>query len=265
MNPKLLTVLAVVSVCGVLVAVTRTPQPTAPVPVAQAQAPSRPVAVQVPQVVLPIVVAAPADQIANVGVKPDPVAPNYMGRHMALFEAHWQGMDGRLMTQELAKKLGWPLGSSGLLLGEVTLNAASAGFKAGDIVVRVAETPIQNVADFQAATKMVMNRGEVGVTVLRKAANAPGVYRTMTMVLRADDMLGFAQVEGAPQILAGDPRPHAYRGPCTECHAIGEGMELTPDPDLITLPTPVIARDVAARGAAPHENRGVCEACHVIQ
>jgi Magnetochrome domain len=263
MNPKLLTALAVVAVCGAVVVLVQDRRPLIQAPLAPP-----PAAVRVLPVVNPMSVAAvlPPDSVAGAAlVKTDPVPPNYTGRHMALFEAHWQGLDGRLMTRELSKKLGWPVGTTGLLVGEVTLNAASSGLRAGDVVVRVGDVPIQTVADFQAATKVVMNRGEAAVTVLRKASNAPGVFRTLTMVVRGDDVLGFAQVEGAPQILPGDPRPHAYRGPCTECHSIGEGMELTPDPDLITLPTPVIARDVAARGAAPHENRGVCEACHVIQ
>jgi hypothetical protein len=211
--------------------------------------------------------AAPMEMAAPLEVGPvgDPVAPNYMSDRLRLFEAHWQGMDGRLMTRELARKLGYPLDSTGVLLGEVTLQAARSGLRGGDIVVKVADIPVRNIEEFQAVTKDLMNRTEAKITVLRKDAKSAQALRALSIVLRGDGILGFAQVEGAPQILAGDPRPHSARGPCTTCHPIGKGFELTPDPDLISLPPPVIAREVATREVPPHENSGPCEACHVVR
>ncbi|KIM00481.1 hypothetical protein A6A04_20995 [Paramagnetospirillum marisnigri] len=220
-------------------------------------------------------------QAANVAmpVEPDPAAgggtapatesplPNFVPRKLKVFEGHWQGMDGRLMTEELARKLNYPRGLQGVLLGEVTLNAAFSGLLAGDVIVRIDDTPVTDIESFKAASRTVANRSEARISVLRKD-NRPGapVVRKLTVVLReAEGGLGFAQLEGAPMILAGDPRPHGYRGACTDCHPIGQGFELTPDPDLISLPPPTITRDMVARSVNPHEVRGPCEACHVIK
>ena len=192
--------------------------------------------------------------------------PNFVPRKLKVFEGHWQGMDGRLMTEELARKLNYPRGVQGVLLGEVTLNAAFSGLLGGDVIVRIDDTPVSNMEDFQAATRNVANRSEARISVIRKD-NRPGapVLRKLTVVLRAaEGGLGFAQLEGAPMILPGDPRPHGYRGACTDCHPVGQGFELAPDPDLISLPPPAITRDAVTRGVSPHEVRGPCEACHVI-
>ena len=236
---------------GATVAPVAAPAP-APVPVFPQANPA-----MLPAAAIVDTTAAPADA--------GPVAENYMATRLRLFEAHWQGMDGRLMTRELARKLGYPLDLAGVMLGEVTLSAARSGLRGGDIIVKVNDVAVTNIEEFQAVTKEVMNRTEAKVTVLRKDPNAAGTLRTLSLVLRGDGILGFAQVEGAPQILPGDPRPHSARGVCTECHPIGKGFELTPDPDLISLPPPVLARDVAARGVPAHENSGPCEACHVIR
>ncbi len=218
----------------------------------------------------------------------DPSPPNYVPRKLKVFEGHWQGMDGRLLTDELARKLNYPRGMQGVLLGEVTLNAANTGLLGGDVIVKIEDFSVTSMEDFQAATREVMNRSEARITVLRKdnrpgapaptrgagrrnprfeaaVVTTPAVLRRLTLVLRAEGGLGFAQLEGAPMVLAGDPRPHGYRGACTECHPIGQGFELTPDPDLISLPPPPLAREVAARGTSPHEVRGPCEACHAVK
>ena len=192
----------------------------------------------------------------------DPVPANYIPRKLKVFEGHWQGMDARLLTVELARKLQFPPGLRGALLGEVTLNAVTAGLMAGDVIIRLEDMPIASIEDLQEASRMVMNRNEVHLTVMRKDGHA---FRTLTLTLRAERGLGFVQVEGAPMIQPGDPRPHPYRGQCTDCHSVGTGFELAPDPDLISLPPPVISRTVAAGGVSPHEDRGPCEACHVIK
>jgi hypothetical protein len=197
----------------------------------------------------------------------DSPLPNFVPRKLKVFEGHWQGMDGRLMTEELARKLNYPRGLQGVLLGEVTLNAAFSGLLAGDIIVKIDDAPVTDMESFKTASRTVANRSEARISLLRKD-NRPGapVLRKLVVVLReAEGGLGFAQLEGAPMVQAGDPRPHGYRGACTDCHPIGQGFELTPDPDLISLPPPAITRDVAARGVSSHEVRGPCEACHVIR
>ncbi len=194
--------------------------------------------------------------------------PNYIGRDIQLFEAHWQGLDTRLLDSELRRKLKYPSGLGGLLIDEVTLNSIDAGFLAGDVIVAMGDARVSTIEEFQRLTMMVRNRRQAAVTVLRKGEiRGDGRYAMypVTLVMRAGQDLGFAQVEAAPIILPGDVRPHSYRGPCTQCHAIGVGLELTPDPDLITLPPPQISLEAAEQGFSPHRNRGPCAACHVIK
>ena len=180
-----------------------------------------------------------------------------------------QGLDARELTAELRQKLGYPKGLEGALVGEVTLGAARAGLLGGDVIVAVADQPVTTLASFQEATRTAANSRQAAVAVLRKTptreptGNRYAVVR-LTLMVVADRELGFAQAEGAPMIKPGDPRPHAVRGPCTHCHTVGTGFELRPDPDLISLPPPVIPQRLAASGSRPHEDRGPCEACHVI-
>ncbi len=198
-----------------------------------------------------------------------PKAANFIPASVQLYEAHWQGMDTRLLTAELRRKLRFPVGLEGVLVGEVSLAAGRSGLLGGDVIVAVEGQPVSSLESFQEATRMVADRTQATIAVLRKvgpkdlAGNRAAMVR-MTVALAAERPLGFAQAEGAPMIKAGDPRPHPDRGPCTQCHSIGSGFELAPDPDLITLPPPVLPRDVASRGARPHEDRGPCQACHVI-
>ncbi len=207
-----------------------------------------------------------------------PKAANFVPASVQLYEAHWQGMDTRLLTAELRRKLRFPEGLEGVLVGEVSLAAGRSGLLGGDVIVAVEGQPVSTLETFQEATRAVADRTQATLGVLRKTGpksasggasggDANGVRTSMlrlTLALSAERPLGFAQAEGAPMIKAGDPRPHPDRGVCTQCHSIGSGFELAPDPDLITLPPPVLARDVAARGARPHEDRGPCVACHVI-
>ena len=198
-----------------------------------------------------------------------PKAPNFIPATVDLYEAHWQGMDTRLLTAELRRKLRFPQGLQGILVGEVSLAAGRSGLLGGDVIIAVENQPVGTLEGFQEATRAVADRTQATLTVLRKSGpkDSNGVRTAMvqmTLVIAADRPLGFAQVEGAPMIKAGDPRPHPDRGPCTRCHSIGRGFELAPDPDLITLPPPALTRDTAAKGARPHEDRGPCQACHVI-
>ncbi len=198
-----------------------------------------------------------------------PKAANFVPTVVQLYEAHWQGMDTRLLTAELRRKLRFPEGLEGILVGEVSLAAGRSGLLGGDVIVAVEGQPVSTLEAFQEATRAVAERTQATIAVLRKTGprdqngNRAAMLR-LTLTLVAERPLGFAQVEGAPMIKAGDPRPHPDRGPCTQCHSIGSGFELAPDPDLITLPPPVLTREVATRGARPHEDRGPCQACHVI-
>ncbi|OEJ67300.1 magnetosome magnetite formation protein MamP [Magnetovibrio blakemorei] len=193
--------------------------------------------------------------------------PNFLPQNIQISEAHWQGMDVTILTAELRQKLRYPRGLLGLLVDEVTLNAARSGLMAGDIIVNVGNVPVTTLEEFQQATRMVRNMEKVELTSLRKGEMGDGQRYTMRRVsvaLIGDPDVGFAQLESAPMIVAGDGRPHPYRGACTNCHAIGVGFELTPDPDLITLPPPQITLAIAEKGVSPHRDRGPCEACHQI-
>ena len=223
-----------------------------------------------------VVVAAPAGARGGAGGGVDgvveavaPKAANFVPASVQLYEAHWQGMDTRLLTAELRRKLRFPEGLEGILVGEVSLAAGRSGLLGGDVIVAVEGQPVSTLEAFQEASRTVADRTQATISVLRKSgvkdpAGNRAVMLRLTLALAAERPLGFAQVEGAPMIKAGDPRPHPDRGPCTQCHSIGSGVELAPDPDLITLPPPVLTRDAAARGARPHEDRGPCLACHVI-
>ncbi len=209
-------------------------------------------------------VARPVGGGAEAGLRP----PNYIPSDIQLFEAHWQGMDARLLDSELRRKLKYPRGLLGILIDEVTLNAARAGFLAGDVIVQVVNRRVTTLEEFQQSSRAVRGLRQASITVLRKGdwkEDGRFAMRRITLALRGDPDLGFAQVEAAPMILPGDGRPHPYRGACTSCHTVGIGFELTPDPDLITLPPPPISHAIVVKEVSPHRNRGPCEACHVIR
>ncbi|GAB6051955.1 hypothetical protein JCM17960_07750 [Magnetospira thiophila] len=197
-----------------------------------------------------------------------PTVPNYLPQNVLPYEVHWQGLDARQFTTELARKLQFPMWMEGLLVGEVTMNAAASGMLGGDVIVQLEDTPITNLVELHDQSRILEKKKSVKISVFRKRKKMVGneyAMRRLTFVMHGNPTVGLAQLEGAPMIMPGDPRPHSYRGPCTDCHNIGSGFELTPDPDLITLPPPPILQDVALRKAQPHEDRGPCEACHVIQ
>lgn len=192
---------------------------------------------------------------------------NYVGPDIQLSEAHWQGMDAGPLDREVKRKLNYPLALRGVLVKEVTLNAARSGLLAGDVIVTVEGEPVTTLEEFQRQTRVLRNRRHARLTALRKGARENDgrfAMNRVSLVLEADSALGFAQVESAPMILPGDIPPHPRRGACTRCHAIGKGFELTPDPDLITLPPPPVSEAVVAGGRSVHRDRGPCVACHVI-
>ncbi|MEO5348647.1 MAG: PDZ domain-containing protein [Magnetococcus sp. YQC-3] len=192
---------------------------------------------------------------AGKGIRPEVAAmpKAYVAPNIQLAEAHWQGMEAIPLTVELKKKLKLPLGLQGVLLDETTLAAATAGLRAGDVLVAINGNAVTTLEGVLQESKRVKRQKLVTLTVQRQG-------RLYPIVLTVPDELGFAQVETAPMILTGDVAPHQYRGPCTQCHAIGTGGHMVPDPDLVTLPAPVIRAGVVR----PHQDRGPCEACHVI-
>ncbi len=178
----------------------------------------------------------------------------YFGQKMKLSEGHWQGMDAMPLSVELKTKLQLPMNLQGVLLGETTMAAAASGLLAGDVLVAVERVPINSLEALQSESKRVADRDAVNLTAYRKGQMFDFVMRS------PEGPLGFAQMETAPMIQTSDQRPHAYRGPCTDCHAIGSTGHITPDPDGILLPAPVIRAGVRR----PHSDRGPCQACHVV-
>lgn len=197
------------------------------------------------------------------------VPPNFVPKNMAVDEAHWMGMDVRRLDHEMRVKLRYPAGLRGILVGQVTMESAMSGLLGGDVITQVNNIAVTTLEEFQAASKTVKDLKESSLTVLRKTnvMDTAGRYqmRGMMLALRTDAELGFAQLEGAPMIQPGDPRPHPDRGPCTNCHAIGTGWEVTPDPDLIPMDPPPITQSQADHKLQPHQDRGPCIACHVIK
>ena len=184
----------------------------------------------------------------------NPALPKaYIAPNIQLAEAHWQGLEAIPLTVELKKKLNLPMALQGLLLDETTMAAAASGVLAGDVLVAINGNTVTTLEGVLRESKRVKRHKSVPLTVQRGG-------RFHTIVLAAPDELGFAQVETAPMILSGDIAPHPYRGPCTQCHAIGTGGHMVPDPDLVTLPAPTIRANVPR----PHQDRGACEACHII-
>ena len=224
---------------------------------------------------LEAVMANPQDELGQVILSlPN---KNFMSPDIQWYEAHWQGMDTMELDKELKLKLGYPLGLEGIFVIEVTMNAAHSGMLAGDIVVAVEATEVKDLKSFQLATRNIRNKSHAAVTIMRKIKSTTRLVDRNTGETKADKVvmekrvfsvrdkheLGFAQVESAPMIVPGEFRPHPYRGACTLCHAIGHGFQLAQDPDLITLPPPIISNK-KADGVPPHEYKGQCHICHQI-
>lgn len=196
--------------------------------------------------------AVPAQNPRTMVVALQTAGPNPgPGKPLKLQEGHWAGMEAICITDELIKKLKLPPDIKGVLLDEVTLAAAASGFMAGDIVVEINRRPVRDLQEFRESTMAVRDRKSVEVTVDRK--------RALTKLVLQADILGIAQMESAPMVPAGSIAPHPYRGPCTDCHAIGTTGELTPDPGGIILPPPPIP----AGAVPPHRDWGSdCFSCH---
>ncbi|MBF0453954.1 MAG: PDZ domain-containing protein [Magnetococcales bacterium] len=172
-----------------------------------------------------------------------------------LSEGHWQGLEALPLSSELKKKLKLPRSLQGLLIDEVSLQAAQSGLMAGDVLVAVNSRPVLSIEDLVRESKRIQLRESATLTAYRRES-----WKTFTLRVPKGDNLGFAQVETAPMILPGDMRPHPYRGPCVQCHSIGSTGHITPAPDAIILPPPPIR----ANARMPHQDRGPCQVCHKI-
>ncbi|MBF0144759.1 MAG: PDZ domain-containing protein [Magnetococcales bacterium] len=181
--------------------------------------------------------------------------PGFVAPDPKLAEAHWQGMEALPLSTELKKKLNLPMKLEGVLIDEVSLQSARSGLLAGDVVIAIHQRPVVRLKDFYRESRNVQDLERVSITVYRQ-----GQVQNFQLEAVPGENLGFAQVETAPMILPGDIMPHPYRGPCTDCHAVGTTGHLVPDPDGVILPPPPIKAGVSR----PHMDRGPCQACHPI-
>ena len=112
-----------------------------------------------------------------------PKAPNFVPTSVQLYEAHWQGMDTRLLTAELRRKLRLPQGLEGILVGEVSLAAGRSGLLGGDVIVAVEGQPVTTLEAFQEATRTVASRTQASIAALRKSGPKDATGNRTAMVL----------------------------------------------------------------------------------
>ncbi|CAK0756079.1 Multi-heme protein MamP [Gammaproteobacteria bacterium] len=220
-----------------------------------AQNPANPMnptaATQTPQSAPPVMVGRGPRKLRE-----QPPLAAYVGPNIRLSEAHWQGFEALPLSAELKQKLRLPETLNGLLIDEVTLNAATSGLLAGDVLGAVEGTAVNSLEDLVQVSKRVQHQTSVVLMAYRKG-------QWLSLTLSAPDPLGFAQAESAPMILPGEIMPHPYRGACTDCHAVGTTGHIVPDPDGIILPPPPLSARAQAT-PPPHQDRGPCRACHQI-
>ena len=198
-----------------------------------------------------------ADTMVSTSTLPSPLEQNAAGKKF--IEGHWQGLEVIPLTAELATEYQIPEGQTGVLVDEVTLEAAESGILAGDMVQSIAGLPTPDLKAFFEATQRerVQEAKHAQVVVSRR-----GKKMTFTLTARNTNMLGFAQMEAAQPIQPGALRPHRYMGTCTKCHVFMKtGGQLATDAgDIIPNPPP-ITKDAKA----PHRYRGPCATCHTIK
>ncbi len=186
---------------------------------------------------------------------PSPREQNAAGKEF--IEGHWLGLEVIQLAPELAKEYGVPEGETGVLVDEITLEAAESGILAGDVVRSVGGSPTPDLKAFFLATQRVREESQARVGVSRRGSK-------MTFVVEARNAkeMGFAQMEAAQPIRPGSISPHRSRGrACTDCHIImRSGGQLPTDAgDILPNPPPI------ARDAKPtHGNRGRCATCHTV-
>ena len=198
---------------------------------------------------------ASAAQVASTAL-PSPREQNAAGKEF--IEGHWLGLEVITLTPELAKEYRAQKGETGVLVDEITLEAAESGVLAGDLVQSVGGHPTPDLKAFFLATQRVRDQGQTRVGISRRGGK-------MTFVIEARNAkeLGFAQMEAAQPIRPGSISPHRSRGrPCTDCHVIMRtGGQLPTDAgDILPTPPPI-----ATDAKAPHGYRGRCSVCHVVR
>lgn len=200
----------------------------------------------------------PNAQIGNFN-QPDLGLPSPAQQNAAqkvLVEGHWLGMELIPITPELARAYNLPNAVEGLLVDEVTLEAAESGLLAGDVLQSINNYPIKTLEDFKLATEKVESLKEAHLGVLRKG-------KPIIIQLRSSwQKLGVSQNEAAQPIKPGAISPHNDKGrPCTACHIIMQnGGQLPTDAgDILPSPPPI-----TKNARAPHSYRGKCNVCHII-
>ncbi len=190
------------------------------------------------------------------GTLPSPSEQNAAGKE--LIEGHWLGLEVIPLMAELTAEYQIPRGEAGVLVDEITLEAAESGVLAGDMVQSVEGCPTSDLRAFFLATQHVQEKERARLGISRR-----GSRMTFVMEARNTKTLGFAQMEAAQPIQPGAISPHRSRGrPCTHCHIIMKtGGQLPTDAGDILPSAPPIARGAKA----PHQYRGRCSACHVVK
>lgn len=194
----------------------------------------------------------PAQPNQNVPLQPIAVPDK------ALDEGHWIGLEVIPLTAAIAKANFIPPYVAGVLIDEVTLLSAEAGFYAGDVITAMNGKKIVDLKSFWLATKDVAQSNRANVSVY-----SSGKYKDI--VVFSTEVLGIAQMEAAPMILATDKSPHGRYGPCDRCHAISRtplnSNQLAKDQgDSLTK----VAPNIRLGTPPPHRNRGICTLCHVV-
>ncbi|MBF0494215.1 MAG: hypothetical protein HQL28_03685 [Candidatus Omnitrophica bacterium] len=204
---------------------------------------------------------AEAGTINNPGPGTAPAGPNLPtpkeqnAAQKELIEGHWLGMELIPLTPELAKEFNIAPDTKGILIDEISLEAAESGVLAGDMVVAIQGMATPDIATFTEATRRVKNRFDAKVLVSRRG-------QILEFTITSTRTLGFSQNEAAQPITPGALSPHRSRSkPCTACHIImTTGGQLPTDAgDILPSPPPITKGAVAI-----HEYRGKCKTCHVI-
>ncbi|MHC4544793.1 MAG: trypsin-like peptidase domain-containing protein [Planctomycetota bacterium] len=189
------------------------------------------------------------------GTLPSPREQNAAGKKF--IEGHWLGLEVIPLTPELAAEYQVSKGETGVLVDEVTLEAAESGILAGDMVQSIGRFPTPDLEAFFQATQRVREKERAQVGISRR-----GSRMTFVLTARNTAELGFAQMEAAQPIQPGALRPHRYMGMCTNCHVFMQsGGQLPTDAgDILPNPPPI-----TRNAKAPHRYRGPCATCHTVK
>ena len=219
------------------------------------------------------IAAPPGNQGNNLTAQPNqnaPVQQPIAAADKMLIEGHWIGGEVIPLTPAIAKANSIPPDVVGVLLDEVTLLSAEAGLYAGDVITAINGKKVTDLKSFQQATKDVAQSNRATVSVYSGGKNKD-------IMVFSTEVLGIAQMEGAPMILATDRSPHAYYGPCDKCHVISTNAARTKP--ILNSPNALnpnellkdagdnltkVAPNIRIGTPPPHRNRGTCTLCHVV-